>query len=106
MAIFELAVYLAADIEAVINRFQPVLSLNVYVDDVTTRVVHESMETALEVFIQAGAMLVHRIDGDTELDFSSSKAMLLANNEELLAEAPKAMGGRAVTAETSETVRL
>ncbi len=50
-------------------------------------------------------MLVHRIEGDKELDFSSSKAMLLANNEELLKQAVKAMGGRAGTVE-AEVRRL
>ena len=46
-AIFELAVYLAEDIEAVLCKYQPVLSLNVHVDDVTTRVVHEEKGKAL-----------------------------------------------------------
>ena len=72
-----------------------------HVDDVTTRVVHEDKGKALAIFIEAAAMLVHRIEGDKELNFSSSKAMLLSNDGELLKEAVRCMGERAGTLEVA-----
>ncbi len=46
-------------------------------------------------------MLIHRIEGDKELNFSSSKAMLLSNDGDLLKETVRCMGERAGAVEVA-----
>jgi hypothetical protein len=94
-AIFELAGYMVDDLEAVLGKYGSELALNVHVDDVAARVVHEDKLKALEVFIGAGAMLVHSLEKDKGLKFAPSKANILANDEGLLKEAVRLMGVRA-----------
>ncbi len=74
------------------SRYQPALTLNVHVGDVTTRVVHECRADASCVFVEAGAMLVGRIEGDKKPDFSMATSRLLANGEEPLRMAAKGHG--------------
>ncbi len=101
-AIFELAGYLAEDIEAVVCKYQPALELNVHADDFTTRVMHESRAEALRTFLEAGTMLASRIEGGKIARILSvAKSQLLANDDQLLTAADKAMDRRAGTTEPS-----
>ena len=72
-AIFELAGYMVDDLETVLGKYGSELALNVHVDDVAARVVHEDKVKALEAFIGAGAMLVHSLEQGKGLKFAQGK---------------------------------
>ncbi len=77
-AIFELAGYLVDDLEAVLGTYGSELALNIHVDDVAVRAVQEDKVKALEAFIGAGAMLVHRLEKEKGLKFAPSKERRVA----------------------------